>query len=222
MSNREIKVEVEFFEDYFTFPQHGLISIGFEADCEFYRGELAAHDLIEHLNGIEKIGPVEDELQAIAASWYCRAQFGDRITFEGLASDIANNLTYCEHRDLKEAPIDLEKFAKKWDCEYKQFEILVAEAREKPWNEISEQTNRNYTRALGWLCEGYRRTEERYPDAAAMNGLFHAVKDYFDNRLKDFIYATLNVTINLSTYEIRDNLQQEIFGEYDYDKAAFT
>ena len=40
-------------------------------------GALIAHDIIEHVNGIEKIGTIADELQAVAGVWRTRGQFAD-------------------------------------------------------------------------------------------------------------------------------------------------
>jgi hypothetical protein len=40
-------------------------------------GLLIAHDLIEHVNGIERIGSIDDELEALGAIWYVRGQHSD-------------------------------------------------------------------------------------------------------------------------------------------------
>jgi len=36
-----------------------------------------AHDLVEHVNGLEAIGTIGDELMALGAMWKCRGQWGD-------------------------------------------------------------------------------------------------------------------------------------------------
>lgn len=38
---------------------------------------LIAHDLIEHVNGVERIGTIDDELEALGAIWYVRGQHGE-------------------------------------------------------------------------------------------------------------------------------------------------
>lgn len=62
-------------------------------------GALIAHDLIEHVNGAEAIGSIDDELEALGAIWYVRGQHGELFrnrevrsaytVFENIGSDIA-------------------------------------------------------------------------------------------------------------------------------------
>ena len=40
-------------------------------------GLLISHDLLEHVNGVESIGSLDDELEAMAGVWFIRGQFGD-------------------------------------------------------------------------------------------------------------------------------------------------
>lgn len=40
-------------------------------------GVLIAHDLIEHVNGLKRIGSIHDELQALGAVWFTRGNWGD-------------------------------------------------------------------------------------------------------------------------------------------------
>lgn len=65
------------------------------ADTE---GTLIAHDLLEHQNGLDAIGCVADELEAIGAIWQVRGRHGmffmpsdkyGRCLYESLASDVA-------------------------------------------------------------------------------------------------------------------------------------
>jgi hypothetical protein len=60
---------------------------------------LIAHDLLEHVNGLGKIGSLDDELEALAGVWFVRAQHGelrrDNIGSryspqENLSSDVLN------------------------------------------------------------------------------------------------------------------------------------
>lgn len=39
-------------------------------------GATVAHDLIEHVNGVQHIGSIDDELEALGALWYVRGQHG--------------------------------------------------------------------------------------------------------------------------------------------------
>lgn len=59
-------------------------------------GILIAHDLIEHPNGIQAIGSIDDELEALGACYWVRGQWGylrkDSYSTpeEGLAYDVSN------------------------------------------------------------------------------------------------------------------------------------
>lgn len=40
-------------------------------------GFSVAHDIVEHINGIQGIGKITDEFMALGASWYVRGRFGE-------------------------------------------------------------------------------------------------------------------------------------------------
>ena len=63
-----------------------------ELDTPFatMNGTLMAHDLIEHVNGIDAIGTVSDEFIALGATHYTRLQSGHMVTEEGLAGDLCS------------------------------------------------------------------------------------------------------------------------------------
>lgn len=74
-------------------------------------GRLLAHDLVEHQNGPEAIGRVDDELEAIGAIWQVRGRHGDmvesdlyrygwRCPYETIAGDV---LTCASDLDTSEA-----------------------------------------------------------------------------------------------------------------------
>ena len=61
-------------------------------------GALIAHDILEHQNGLKKIGSVGDELEALGGIWFVRGQHGElhrnirsiHTPQDDLASDVAN------------------------------------------------------------------------------------------------------------------------------------
>jgi hypothetical protein len=60
-------------------------------------GLLIAHDLIEHVNGAEEIGSIDDELEALGAIWFVRGQFNDlsrdrRGSFYSVEENIASDV----------------------------------------------------------------------------------------------------------------------------------
>lgn len=61
-------------------------------------GDLLAHDLIEHVNGLARIGSIDDELEALGAIWYVRGQHGElnrdgRGSMHSVESNIASDVT---------------------------------------------------------------------------------------------------------------------------------
>jgi len=65
----------------------GLAIKGCRTDYEGFMaardGNLIAHDLIEHQNGLENMGPVWDELQALGGIWHTRGRWGQMLTKYG-------------------------------------------------------------------------------------------------------------------------------------------
>lgn len=56
-------------------------------------GTMIAHDLLEHLNGVQNIGTVWDELEALGAIWQLRGRHGDlgRETIHSPAFNVASD-----------------------------------------------------------------------------------------------------------------------------------
>jgi hypothetical protein len=73
------KVTLEAFRDENT----GLLGLGIagmprdETTNAAHDGLTIAHDLLEHVNGPERIGTISDELEALGAIWYVRGQHGE-------------------------------------------------------------------------------------------------------------------------------------------------
>lgn len=51
-------------------------------------GILVAHDIVEHVNGLDNIGTIADELQALSGVWLTRASNGD-LRRDGIGSMVA-------------------------------------------------------------------------------------------------------------------------------------
>lgn len=67
-----------------------------------------AHDIVEHINGIDSIGTIEDELEALGAFWETRCKYQDvrrdmqvrDDPQETLANDLYNVIIYWNRRKL--------------------------------------------------------------------------------------------------------------------------
>lgn len=71
-----IKHVMHYTEDQNT----GEMGLSFGLDIDYpsvaTEGLLVAHDLIEHVNGLDRIGTIADELQALSGVWLTRASHG--------------------------------------------------------------------------------------------------------------------------------------------------
>lgn len=58
-------------------------------------GDLIAHDLLEHVNGVREIGSVWDELEALGAIWQVRGRHGDltNTSYHSVETNIASDIT---------------------------------------------------------------------------------------------------------------------------------
>ena len=62
-------------------------------------GELMAHDLIEHINGVESIGGIADELEAFGVSWAVLGSYAGELTTADLGNEIYEIFRYFEGLD---------------------------------------------------------------------------------------------------------------------------
>lgn len=63
-----------------THNNYGLLQEGLkkiEIIDPIVDGNSIAHDNLDHLNGVSFIGRVDDEMEALGASWFIRGQYGD-------------------------------------------------------------------------------------------------------------------------------------------------
>jgi hypothetical protein len=154
-------------------------------------GYTVAHDTVEHINGLDRIGEIEDELEAFGAVWYIRGQFGDapyagtrpssddifdsHIVADVLISEmvrmghewLANKSVYTVRKPMEGAAVH-------------ELCRLVDEVGRR-----SRCTNfRDYLRmAIAALHNGYRKAEVQHPNAIKANQLFWAVAKAADDAI---------------------------------------
>lgn len=124
-------------------------------------GLLIAHDLIEHINGPENIGSIDDELEALAGIWYVRGNSGqlrmDRVGSryspeENLASDVVNMA-----RIYVEGEVD--------------FKTPVPECGEGDYDETIDCI-------IEFACKGLESELDEHYDERRLNDYLHGVKQY--------------------------------------------
>lgn len=154
-----------------------------------------AHDLLEHQNGVENIGTIGDELEALAGVWFVRGQHADMSRDnrgsmyspeENIASDICNmgvmyhNGSYFNHKVSKQThEHDQDEY---FDCilEYGR-KSLLDELRcdDEPINH--ERVEHYLMMCKHYLRTGMRKAEKRYKGRDwAVNSLFWDIAQTVD------------------------------------------
>lgn len=139
-------------------------------------GLQVAHDLIEHVNGAHLIGTIDDELEAIGAIWYVRAEIGD-LTRDGTgimhspehhaASDISRMFVdYINGHDARLKPARTTSHY----CD-SSFKSIIAIAARMAMDETHDAGDQHLYRAewgrfanaaLAGLRTGYRKAYRKY------------------------------------------------------------
>lgn len=141
-------------------------------------GLLIAHDLIEHVNGPEAIGTIDDELEALGAIWYVRGQHGElRRDRVGSASSIEENIAsdvVRMYRDIiaggAESRFELGSLRGR-ECEVEQtLQDILGYAERDYLSEIDDDQKREARKrwpgfrwwALVRMRAGYRKARRRW------------------------------------------------------------
>ena len=158
-------------------------------------GALVAHDLLEHVNGVEKIGSIDDEIEALAGIWFVRGQHGELrrdavgsfySPEQSIAFDIQNmGRIYNDGVNFR-TPVP-----ETTECDYDEtWEAILTFAREGINDEMDEIDNDRldyyFESCLHYLRAGWAKVVERYNDDAYLaNRLFWAIAEAADPLVKD-------------------------------------
>lgn len=155
-------------------------------------GVMVAHDLLEHVNGAEQIGSIDDELEALGAMWFVRGQFHDLnryrqsrwSTHENLSSDIVR--MFRDHAEGDQYVDGSVPRTRPCDADRDFADVLDIAARDYP-EEFSDSNTRElramwrkYRRAcMARLRIGYRKAARKYKGAgaSATNRIFWRIAD---------------------------------------------
>lgn len=165
-------------------------------------GYLLAHDIVEHVNGINEIGGIGEELQALGGFWRTRGQYGDirrdRSQYNPPCEAIANDFLGL-----------FERFAQGEEIGQEIPELVEHEDYEEDWEDILEHTDKNIRENLSYLdldldldkqeiedtIEEYKKAlaaffnqgiikhEGLYPDAMMANSIFYGIVDALEGML---------------------------------------
>lgn len=153
-------------------------------------GRVLAHDIFEHVNGLHRIGDIDDELEAIGASWYIRGQFGglDDLKrtdpYQGLSSDVASTYEdYIATGVTIVAPVAVETTH---DCDLEEIVRLATEKILKIADQENEERTAAYlAAALPLLQSGFLKAQAKYPEAYLISSMFDTVAGVLDTYLAD-------------------------------------
>ena len=157
----------------------GVTGLAFEG-CKFvfHTGSVAAHDLIEHVNGVENIGTVTDELQAIGACHYTRYQNGYNVTEEGMVTDLIT--TAIESINCDFGPTIPQQHESDND---ESFKWIIQEFRRKILDNLFDEAidgfniNNFCDQALQGMRLGESKQDERFESNWQACEVFQAVED---------------------------------------------
>ena len=194
-------------DEYDSAPGFALRGANISADgfmCD-RDGRLLTHDVLEHVNGPGRIGPVWDECEALGAFVFVRGQFGgdndartSRFTLaENLASDIAR--MFCQWRDSEscfEGPkAPRARLLDSWlESEIAEAARLAATEALAEWDHIgdvddsAERVRADLERYCVFVIErmriGFRKASRRYRgNADSAFALFQTIRD----ALRDYV-----------------------------------
>jgi hypothetical protein len=155
-------------------------------------GLLLAHDIIEHQNGVERLGEIDDELEALGAIWITRGQFGD-LSRNGAGSaystetNIASDVTRMGVDVIHGAYFPAEQPRTREHSHDGAFRSIIEIARQDIPKELnSDETldhdqiaarDRYLGAALHLMRRGARKCARRFPGQFTANSQFWAIAE---------------------------------------------
>lgn len=155
-------------------------------------GLLIAHDLLEHVNGVDSIGSIDDELEALGGVWYVRGEFSDlnrnsrvgsrNSPEENLAGDVLNLARIYNNGVNFRTPVpETEEHD-----EDISFESIIDIAKGQVEDEIDEEDRdaerlkQYFDAVLHYMRKGYDKAAAKYPNQCMVNDLFWAIAEACD------------------------------------------
>jgi len=176
-------------------------------------GRLIAHDLLEHPNGVDSIGSIDDELEALGGIWYVRGHYCDlsRNKYssnyspeESIASDICKLCTYYMQGVDFHTPVPRTK-AHDYDDSFREIiEIGIKQLRDElecwgqediDWARLQEYRDA----CIHYMRSGARKTKKRFPNQNSVNSMFWLIAEAIDNSFKPvFEYQELKLSYDMT------------------------
>lgn len=184
-------------------------------------GLLIAHDLLEHQNGVEQIGTIDDELEALGGVWFVRGQFGD-LSRDGAGSlysteqNVSGDVTRM-FRDHWEGGAYVAPTVPRTRAhdEDDSFDCILDYAREdipkelEPCNTLTDQNERDaavahYLKiAKARLRIGFRKAAKKWTRAQNANAQFWAIARAVDPFARHVEHEGQRFTLSYGNGEAR-------------------
>lgn len=152
-------------------------------------GSSIAHDLLEHQNGLDDMGPVWDELEALGGIWQVRGRHGDLQTTTGHAWTPAQNVGHDIGRmfldwDGDNGPHSMATRPHDYDEDFNEIISFGLEQARQEWPHArdEEELDESQLDAFGVLAlhrmrTGFRKAQRRFGDGFCGYEMFRAVKE---------------------------------------------
>lgn len=183
-------------------------------------GNLLAHDLLEHVNGLDSIGTVADELQALGAVWYIRGQNHQiskrqhHSSTEILADDIMDQHRYEEYLGFGEAvPYDIQIDDRDLIAELLSLAKKSIRAKRQSDEYDPAQVRAFLSDAKYFIQQGINKAEDLFPCDCAALSLFYEISDAFDKHPEpDYEGQQFELVINT------DDITAQVHEHYEFDE----
>lgn len=152
----------------------------------FLEGRMAAHDLIEHMNGLSAIGSFEDEMEALGACYYVRGY--DQVSIRGLAQDLAYMFEHYTRspRELikcKRLPVKIDYLNDElWELETEFRTAWNCEIEGRDMKQLPDYKKRAYIAAFKrYFLKGYGKAGLKYKSRYFASHVFREVERAFND-----------------------------------------
>ena len=166
-----------------TFENGGLAVSGVNVDDPMGDAYLVAHDIVEHVNGFDKIGGLEDEIEALGALWVVRghscdirrpnrSMYSPERTISSELEDLAQ--MYWSGRPLRFVYSHAHYMDESFDCILDIFKEQAREISVEKREKFAYAALRLMRSGARKLCRKFSRFNRAFPEYAA-NQLFYSI-----------------------------------------------
>jgi hypothetical protein len=203
-------------------------------------GYLIAHDIVEHVNGIEAIGGIGEELQAMGGVWNTRGQWGDirrgryqnTDPHEALANDFQNMaIRYLNGEEMGyEIPEEVQESGYEDDFNDIWENTIIGLRREIEYehfslskDEIEKMIEEFHKAAERFFHIGIIKHEALYGDRCNANTLFYNIVEALNGMVQGEpeSYQRISLTINYDDLTATAMWEEEEYEEEEYEYEEF-